>query len=159
AVLGTASEWGVDPHQLADAVDHLWRLERESTKEVHAARQAARKLTGLTARRLNQWEDAGYDSASFPGLDVDARTLAGRYPELGIGTGYRDDTGYDDTDYAGRLWQVLRDHDERAKPRHDPGLLRQAAELVYAAPEDISYRPMTFSAVRFAAYLTREGIP
>jgi hypothetical protein len=159
AVLEMARDWDIEPHQLADAADHLWRMERESVRDSHEARKEARKLTGLTAKRINSWEDAGYDSASFPGLDMDARTLAGRYPALGIGEGYRGDTGVDDTDYAGRLWAVLRNNDERTKPRHDRGILHQAAEMVSAAPEDTSYQPMTFSAAKFAEYLQRQGIP
>ena len=43
-----------------------------------------------------------------PGLDVKARELAGQYPALGIGRGFEQGTGYDDTDYAGGLWDLLR---------------------------------------------------
>jgi hypothetical protein len=158
AVLEEADAWGVDPYQLADAARYVWDEERDSTTDARKARQAARKETGLTRRRINAWEDAGRDPSDWPQLDVTARDLAGRYPALSIGEGYTSDGGVDDTDYAARLWETLRDRDETTRPRHDPGIIRQAAELVArAGPAD--YRPMTFSAERFAAYLTREDIP
>jgi hypothetical protein len=159
ALWETARDWNLDVHRLADAVDYVWQRDRESTEEIHKARRAARAYTGLTARRIDQWEDAGEDYSTWPDLDVKARTLAGRYPELGIGAGYQSDTGYDDTDYPGRLWDVLRNRDEKAKPRHHPDILREAAKLVSAFPDEGTYRPMTFSTARFAAYLERAGIP
>jgi hypothetical protein len=47
------------------------------------------------------------------------------------------------------------------RPRHDPGLLREAAEIVAASRdgEELPSGPMRFSAERWAAYLTRKGIP
>jgi hypothetical protein len=159
ALVETARDWNLDVHRLADAVDFVWRRERESNRDAHEARRAARKLTGLTPKRIDQWEDAGHDCASYPGLDVTARTLAGRYPALGLGTGYTSGGGYDDTDYPGLLWDVLRNRDEKTRPRHHPDILREAAEIVSASPDDATYRPMTFSTARFAAYLQREGIP
>jgi hypothetical protein len=161
AILATAEEWGIDPYRLADAVEMLWREERESNAELFAARRAARRATGLTPARINQWEDAGYDSSDWPGLDVKARELARIYPALGIGEGYRSDTGEDKTDYAEQLWHLLRDYDERVTPRNDPDLLRRAAELVAScsASDGINYGPMRFSAERWAGYLARKGIP
>jgi hypothetical protein len=161
AVLQEAQEWGIDPQRLAEAVDVVWAEEREATAEAREARRAARKATGLTARRINQWEDAGRDYASYPGLDATARSLAGEYPALGIGRGYTSDGGADDTDYPGRLWELLRGHSEAPRPKHDPALIRRAAELVASCPDDATARfgPMRFSSERWAAYLARKGIP
>jgi hypothetical protein len=82
--------------------------------------------------------------------------LAGEYPTLGIGRGFESGAGYDDTDYAGRLWDLLRDGGRPSKPRHDPKILNQAAEFA-----DPSYRVprLSFSARKFAEYLSRERIP
>jgi len=161
AILQKADAWSIDPHQLAEAVDTVWELERSATAELIEARRAARKETGLHSRRIDQWEDAGRDSSDFPGLDETARELAGAYPALGIGRGYTREEGYDDTDYAGRLWEVLRQSSERRKPKHHPDIIRQAAELVASCPasETDSCRPMAFSADRWAEYLARKGIP
>src|SRR5262249_22328889 len=161
AILGEAEAYGVDPYQLADAGDAVWREERESTAEVFEARRAARKATGLTARRMNQWEDAGRDSSEYPDLDVTARSLAGSYPALGIGLGYTSETGYDDTDYSGRLWEVLRENCETVKPKHHPDILRRAAEMVEQSPttEPRYDGPLTFSPRRWGESLSRKGTP
>src|SRR5262249_20128615 len=73
AILGEAEAWGINPYHLADAVDLVWAEERQSTAEIHEARRAARRLTGLSTRQLNLWEEAGGDYSTFPGLDDTAR--------------------------------------------------------------------------------------
>jgi hypothetical protein len=161
AILEEAREWGLDPHRLAEAVDGVWAEEKEATAEVREAQRAARKRTGLTARRINRWEDAGRDHASYPGLDVAARSLAGEYPALGIGRGYTSDGGADATDYPGRLWELLRGRSEAPCPKHDPALIRRAAERVASCPGDAAacFGPMRFSSEHWAAYLARQGLP
>jgi hypothetical protein len=158
AIMREAREYGIDPDRLAAAVDVVWAEERDAGAEGRAARRAARKATGLTHQRINRWEDAGHDCASWPGLDATARELAGSYPGLGIGPGYSGEWGDSQVDYAGRLWEVLRDRKETIPPKYDPDILRRAAELVASNPED-SCGPMTFSAERWAAYLAGKGIP
>jgi hypothetical protein len=160
ALLQEAEAWGIDPHRLADVVDAVWAEERQASAEVFAARQAARKVTGLTVNRLRQWEESGKDHSLFPRLDVLASDLAGAYPALGIGRGYDPDAP-DDTDLAGRLWEVLRDRSEKPKPKHHPDILRRAAELVAGGAGDGEsvWGPMRFSAKRWAAYLARKQIP
>jgi hypothetical protein len=161
ALLQTAKEWGIDPHKLADVVDYLWRQDREANAEVAEAIQKARQATGLTVNRISRWEGAGHDSASWPGLDVTARSLAGELPALGIGQGYSSEGGYDGNDHAGRLWELLREDRRLTRPKHDPGLLREAAEIVASShdAEELPVGPMRFSAERWAAYLCRKGIP
>jgi hypothetical protein len=161
AILDEAAAANLDPYQLADAAEMVWREERESTADLFAARRAARRATGLTAKRISQWEDSGRDSSEWPGLDEQARDLAHTLPALGIGAGYPSDTGEDHNNYAGRLWQRLRERDEKIRPRHHPDILRRAAELVAANPpgERDCWRPMTFSARRWEEYLTRHKIP
>jgi hypothetical protein len=161
AILREAAEWGIDAHRLADAAEMLWSEERERHDEAETARRAARKATGLTARRIDQWENAGRDHSLFPGLDEVARDLAGHQPALGIGPAYTDDGEALDVDHGGLLWDQLRTPAERPKPKHDPGIIRRAAELVAACPDDGAecFRPMRFSAERWAEYLARSGIP
>jgi hypothetical protein len=160
ALLETARDWNINPHDLADAVETVWQEERDSLADIIDARKAARKATGLTPRRLASWEDAGGDHASYPGIDVTARELAGMCPTLGIGEGYSSGDGYDGTNHAALLWDVLRDDDPRIKPRHDPDFLRRAADMVARAGNaPPHFGLLTFSTVRFAEYLTRAGIP
>jgi hypothetical protein len=45
------------------------------------------------------------------------------------------------------------------KPRHHPDILRRAAELVASHPVEMAFGPMQFSTDRWAAYLSRTGIP
>jgi hypothetical protein len=158
AILAEAEANEIDPHRLADAVDLVWREEREANAEVFAARQAARRETGLTHARINAWEDAGGDSSTWPGLDLKARELARVYPALGIGTGYTSAGGEDRTDYPGRLWELLRDHHETNRPKYDPEILRRAVELVLSSPDESHLGPMCFSAERWADCLIRTGI-
>lgn len=159
AIIDTAETWRIDAHQLADAVDMVWREQRDSTARQREARQAARHATGLTATAIERWEQKGRDYSTWPSLDTTARELAGEYPDLGIGQGYSSDGGADDTDHAGRLWELLRDRDESVKPRAHPEILRQAAELVHRSPATGNVGPMAFSAARWADYLTRNSIP
>ncbi len=158
-MLQEAAANGIDPYRLADAVDLVWREEREANAEVFTARQAARRETGLTHARIHAWEDAGRDSSDWPRLDLKARELARLHPALGIGRGYSSDSGVDNTDYVGRLWELLRDRQETNRPRHDPDILRRAVDLTLSCPEAGELGPMSFSTDRRAEYLIRKGIP
>jgi hypothetical protein len=159
ALLGLAEEVQVDPYAVDDVARDVWREDRAGRAEFQEALKAARLATGLTVYRINQWEDAGHDYASWPGLDVKARELAGLYPALGIGRGFEHGTGYDDTDYAGQLWDLLRRGIEPAKPRHDRAILERAVNLIASAGDAWQAERLSFSARRFAEWLTREGIP
>jgi hypothetical protein len=66
AILHDAAEWKIDPHQLADAVDLVWREERGINEETNAARRFARQATGLTAHRIHAWEETGQDCSTYP---------------------------------------------------------------------------------------------
>ncbi len=154
AVLDTSARWSVTPFDLADAAVDVWREARESSAELCEAIREARRATGLTLRRISQWEDAGHDSTSWPRLDVTARELAGSYPALGIGPG-------DDTDYAEGLWELLRKPDPTPPRKHDPQILNPAAERVARSNGDgvLDSTPMTFSAARWAQWLAEHDIP
>jgi hypothetical protein len=159
ALLRVATQWDCDVYALARALDYLWQEARALSQPSQDARRVARRATGLTATRLNRWEDAGHDSSRWSGLDEDASELAYCLPELGIGPGYADGA-YDDTDYAGRLWEVLRAADEQPKSKQDLTLLQQAADLVTADPDGWAYTgQLTFSSACFAQYLARQGLP
>jgi hypothetical protein len=159
AILATAAEWEIDPHRLADAVDYLWQGEREAAREGIEARKAARKRTGLNSHRITQIENSGRDYTAIQSLDLIARELANAYPALGLGKGY--DPEAVDESLSGRLWDVLRDRDERLPRKNNPDLLHRAAELVASSPASAAdaFVPMRFSVNRWADYLIRTGIP
>jgi hypothetical protein len=161
AVLETAAEWGIDPHHLADAADQIREQERVEINRTAAAFKTARSNTGLTPRRAGQWEDSGRDYTTYPELDVKARELAGLFPDLGIGAGYEADVNADDEpDYSAQLWDRLREPTPVVRQRHDPNILRRAAEMIAdAAPAPMMPTGYRFSANRWADFLGRRRIP
>ena len=159
AVLAEAEALELDPILLSEYAETIWRVHLETDKPFFEAKREARQVTGLTMARLNRWEDQGRDSSSWPSLDVTARELAGRFPELRIGPGFQMDSGVDDIDYASLLWELLRDENDRPKPRHHPDILREAAELVQHSFGEPGLRPMRFSTERWEAYLVKHRIP
>lgn len=126
-IVEEAALFGLSAKELAQAVDFLWSEEAEYSTARAAAIRAARQATGLTPSRIARWEEWGRDHSTFPHLDKVARELAGSCPELGIGGGYDSAGGYDDTDYAGRLWEVLKTSARAEK--YTGGRIRQAAEM------------------------------
>ncbi|MFL5342052.1 MAG: DNA polymerase [Gemmataceae bacterium] len=159
AILTESREWDIDPHVLADAVDDEWQRERELRAGRIEAIRAAQQATKLTPARINRWEDAGHDYASWPGLDTQARELAGLYPALGIGREFCLDDDFDDTDHAALLWAVLRAGEPTLPAKHNPALLRRVAELVAGSAPTAYAGPLRFSSARFADYLARQRIP
>ncbi len=158
AILRTAADYEIDPYSLADAVEIVIDEDRSARAAQQSALTAARKATGVNARRIADWERAGQDHSTWPGWDVKARELAGQYPELGIGSGYEEYV-FDDTDYGGQLWALLRDGSSRVLPRHDPSILRRAAEMVPPAGDETVPGKLSFSSRRFAEWLARNDIP
>lgn len=156
SIVRVADEWGVDPHQLTGAVQVLWNEDQEARREHDQAINDARKATGLTSNGIARWEESGRDHSIWPGLDTTARRLAAELPELGIGLGFQGGAGFDDTDYAGRLWELLRDPATR---RSKSDLLQQAAEMIASAGDDQAVVALSFSAAKFAEWLVRSGIP
>jgi hypothetical protein len=158
-VTAVASEIGCHPWYVAQSVDAVLAAKRPEAQAL-AAETAARRQTGLTVNRINAWEDAGRDYASWPGLDVTARGLAGEHPELGLGRGYVGGENFDDTDHAGLLWDRLRQPTEKPPTRLDPAVLAEAAAFADGAPIELpDDATWSFSVVRFAEWLVRAGIP
>jgi len=160
AVLRMAAARELDPYPLAWTADRVWRAQRDLYAETHAAIRHARFRTGLTPTAIARWEAAGHDSSSWPGLDDLATELAGTLPALGIGPGAQASNRYDETDYAARLWTLLRDAEDRLPQRQDHAILQRAADLVADDPEGMAWEgAFTFSTHRFEQYLAHHNIP
>lgn len=159
AVLSEADAWGLDADDLAEAADTVWKIHRETEQAFFEAKREARRVTGLTTAKLNRWEDSYKDSSSWPRLDETARELAANFPELGIGPGFESDASYDSHDYAGALWEILREPDDRPKPKHHPDIISESVELTRRSVGCDDWRPMRFSAERWAGYLATNDIP
>lgn len=156
SILETANDFEVDPYHLADAVNDVWREASDSRADLRDALKVARQRTGLTAGRIARWENAGKDYSTWPGFDVAARELAGDLPALGLGPGFQEGTGYDDTDYAARLWAMLRDPVEPSPPKHDRAILDRAAARVGGVAWT---GPKSFNAQRWGEWLAEHDIP
>src|SRR5262249_49798918 len=88
AVVEAARAWDIDPDTLAEAAEHVHQTNVEVSADRLQAIRAARQATGLTTARIERLLAEGKDHADVPGLDVQARELAGMYPDMGIGIGY-----------------------------------------------------------------------
>ncbi len=157
AVREVAGELGLDPYLLADATIEQHRIETEAVGGQAEAIRAARRATGLTVGKINRLAGAGKDHLDVRGLDASARQLAGEWPDLGIGVGY-DRDGVDE-DYAPRLWDVLSQPDPVILAKHDPVLIRRAADCIRPHDRYEGSGPMRFSSERFAEFISRERIP
>jgi hypothetical protein len=158
AVLHTAAAHGIDPYQLAAAVNFVWQEARDISRETLQARREARKRTGLTPALMDRWENAGHDSSSWPGLDDMAAALVEELPALGLGGGVSHTS--DVPDYGAALWALLRGGNDRPPAKDDPDILRRAVDLLAADPDGEAWQgPMSFSTQRFEHFLTRQGIP
>jgi hypothetical protein len=156
AISATAERYGVDPFALAANVKEAFNEVLEARGEREAALASARKQTGINERTAGLWEDAGHDHVTWPGLDTKARELAGEFPELGIGRGYVQ-FERDDTDYAGRLWELLREP-ARKITKIDPKILERAAEISALSGGEWEGE-RSFSAAKFAEWLIAKDIP
>ena len=157
AILASAAEYGIDPSALAVMLDFVWRRERDIRKEFDLALVAARKATGLTARRIEAWENAGRDYSTWPSLDTRARSLAAELPALNIGTGYVHEESFDDTDYAERIWELLREPPRKPVKKID--LVATAADECLQSNAADWTGSYSFSAQRFGGWLADQGIP
>ncbi len=99
AILAEALDHELDPYRLAEATDHVWKAELDARLEWERAKANARRDSGLTVAKINDWErhgdkrGRGGDHSDYPSLDLTAREIAGRYPKLGLGPGYIGDDG------------------------------------------------------------------
>jgi hypothetical protein len=157
AIVSEAVEWGIDPHNLAEAVASLRRDDREARGEHNVAVRGARKGAGLTIKRIAKLEDAGKDHAAIARFDETVRTLAAELAARGLGGRYEGSAGAN-VDHAAPRRGLLREQANRPS-RHDPALLRRAAELVALGSGNYGGRPLSFSSTRFAAWLSQAGIP
>ncbi len=157
AILETARMWNLDPDTLAEAAEHVHKSDFEATRDQLNAIQKVRKITGFTEARMRRLLDAGKDYTHMEGFDVQARQIAGMYPDLGIGVGY-DRDGVDE-DYAPKLWEILATPDPVPKPKHHPDTIRRASELIGNGGRYTGNGPLTFSAARWADYLRKKSIP
>lgn len=78
---------------------HSYLVEQHTAHE--AAKQNARRITGLHAGHLARIENKYRDHSSVPGFDTSSRTAAREIPDLGLDP--------DAHDTPARLWELIRE--------------------------------------------------
>ncbi len=133
-----AGEWDLDPDDLAETVEYIFKEHEERARAREAAKEAARKTTGLTMADIARLENQGkdYTSRTAGGVtgerlrhfDAYAQELAREQPDLELGN--PDDP---DTNFAANLWDVLREGKQPLPHKYDPAIVREAAQLLHSA--------------------------
>ncbi len=110
-----AESWGMEPDQYEEIARDVWKEHAERHQEREAAKEHARKLTGLSAKDVRQLEELGFDSGSehpqIAKFDEAASSIAAAHPGLGWGEGSSAEGK--EVDHGEKLWALLR---EGAKP-------------------------------------------
>lgn len=129
-----AAAWDMTPEDFEAVADEVWREKSRHLEAVAQASQAARMLTGLTAKDINDLENKGFDSGSSHektrGLDDIGRSMASQFPELGWGAGYESGDLDDTTDYGEHLWQLLRMGEQRPPSKNSPEFLSEVEDYL-----------------------------
>jgi len=173
AVADAATDYGLDPRDLADAAKAVYEEKARQLADREAAKEGVRKLTGLNQRDIGRMENAGFDLASAPGdvpgiikdktktsgkmsvggrtgqklrqFDVWAIEAARQYPDLELGD--PDDPG---SDLAANLWDILREGKQAIPPIWHPDIINDAANMATMAKSDVD-------AGQFAEAFSRRG--
>lgn len=147
----------VPKQEVHEVAKDIWKERKQIIEERETAKNRIRELSGMTQRDIQRLENSGKDHTAVKGFDAMARQIAGEHPELGIGRGYGEG-GYDDTDYASQVWDILREGKRLPPPKHDEGILKDAAEIV-RANKDYAKKYGSMDDVPFAVQFAAEHAP
>jgi len=133
-VANKARDWEMTPDEYESLANDVYSKYAEHGKAQEAAREAAKKATGLDEKDIEWLEQNGYDHAADTkkikgrvprrkpfaerfagggfGLDDTARSLASQFPALGWGGGYGSEHEGEGLDE--KLWELLRQ--KKSKP-------------------------------------------
>lgn len=136
AVNKAHTEHGFSKSDIADAIEFVHGERKRLHDEREAAKEQARKLTGLTAGDISRLANAGRDYASgakaggvtgekLRHFDQFAQEAAREHPELGLGD---PDSG---DNFASRLWDVLGEGKQEAPAKHHEDTVNEAIQLLY----------------------------
>jgi len=140
AILATAQEYSIAPDDMADSLEYAWEQRAaKGSSQRQKALEVARKLTGLYPSEVKRLKNSGFDHTSarrvggvsgqkLAHFDEYAQEIAREYPQLGLG-----DPDDPRADFAGALWNILDEDRAKVISMDDPGLLREAAEMVIAS--------------------------
>ena len=151
-----AEEYEISFDDLLEAAKTVVLPERrEWAKMRQTAKEAATKLTGMTATKAQKLEDSGKDYDSIRGFDTAALHIASEYP--GVIGNYDFEQAADAPigDLCGNLWELLTETKERLPDVYDEDILQSAAEWVKA--NTTAAAPSAAAEEEFAFPWEREG--
>lgn len=93
----------------------------EQTQHFEAAKEDARKITGLNAGRLAMLENNYKDHSNVPRFDESAQAVAMSHPELGLDP--------DDTNTSAAVWNLIREGKREPPKFNDPEVIALAGEF------------------------------
>lgn len=130
-----ADDYSINADDLKATIEQQWAAKAEALRVREEAKRGVRAMTKLTQREVDKIAEAGHDHSSahkMPGrlgevmrhFDQSAQQAAAAYPELGLGS------GRDGAEVADKVWELLSEGRKLMPPKHDPDIMREAAEYV-----------------------------
>jgi GNAT superfamily N-acetyltransferase len=153
AVKSAAKEHDLPERDLHDAVEFVHSERAKIHGEREAAKESARKKTGLTAGDISRVANAGHDYSSahkvggatgdkLRHFDEYAQEVAREHPELGLG-----DPDDPHANFSEGLWNVLSEGKLETPAKHHPDTIEEAVNLLHSARK---YQPSEEDAVPFS---------
>lgn len=142
-----AAAWDMKPEEYHSVAKELFNEYAQTHETREAAKAHARKLTGLTSKKIHELEHSGKDHSSHPKLDVWGEEVASQFGDLGW---------HDNHDE--RLWNLIKEGSQKTPSRAGAGFheyidnyLQQQIRSTgtggsKAADDDVSAVPFTLRA-------------
>jgi hypothetical protein len=141
AVVSQADRYGLDPHDLLDAVDVVHEAMAQPYHDMQKLKAEIRMQLGYNAATFSRLENSHKDLSNLPGFDDAARQIASDHPELGFG-GEGTGLSQSNRDYARDLYDFLREGGPEKRlnghriyniTKDDPKVLKAAVQMVQNA--------------------------
>jgi hypothetical protein len=136
-----AKNWDMTPEDYAGFARQVWDEQTSYLGEIDAARKHAQQATKLYPRDIKRIEDKGLDHSSVKGFDVIASEVANNYPALG----WQHLAGESSSELEGRLWELLKQGQQKAPPKWSPEYHQKVDEYL----NDLQHGAPTFNPGEF----------
>lgn len=143
SAIDAALQFGVAVDDVLQLMPEAYALLVADRDMIEPARRRACQLTGLNARRCNQWEDSYRDWTTYPRFDTSARTVAIEHPELGWNP--------NDIDTPAACWELIKAGALPPLAKNGREVADMAAELVARGRNrcDIEFAEWSFAPSSF----------
>lgn len=119
ALLQARKDTGYTMRELRQAVDDAWEIESDYLQTREAAKESARKLTGLNAGNIARLENTYSDLSKRKHFDQYAREVANQFP--GVFNDFENP--------APEMWELLREGKSEVE-KHSPEIISTAIQLI-----------------------------